>query len=63
MEGFMLFEGKVAKGVLSQEMFSELLTAGKIDFLTVTVEEIQDRRKGDGFSKTIAVGQTLWFVV
>jgi hypothetical protein len=28
MGGFMLFEGKVAKGVLSQEMFSELLTAG-----------------------------------
>ena len=59
----MLFEGKVAKGVLSQEKFSELLTAGKIEFPTVTVEEIEDRSKGDGFSKTIAVGQTLWFIV
>ena len=58
----MLFEGNVAKGVLSPERFSELLTAGKIEFPTVTVEEIEDRSKADGFSKTIALGQTLWFV-
>ena len=62
MGGFMLFEGNVAKGVLSPERFSELLTAGKIEFPTVTVEEIEDRSKADGFSKTIALGQTLWFV-
>ena len=58
----MLFEGNVAKGALSPERFSELLTAGKIEFPTVTVEEIVDRSKADGFSKTIALGQTLWFV-
>ena len=58
----MLFEGNVAKGVLSPERFSELLTAEKIEFPTVTVEEIGDRSKSDGFSKTIALGQTLWFV-
>ena len=58
----MLFEGNVAKGVLSPERFSELLTAEKIEFPTVTVEEIEDRSKSDGFSKTIALGQTLWFV-
>ena len=59
----MLFEGNVAKGVLSPERFSELLTTGKIEFPTVTVEEIEDRSKVDGFSKTIALGgQTLWFV-
>jgi hypothetical protein len=63
MGGFMLFEGDVAKGVLSHEKFSELLTAGKIEFPTVSVAEIEDRSKGDGFSKTIAVGQTLWFIV
>ena len=48
--------------ILSPERFSELLTAGKIAFPTVTVEEIEDRSKADGFSKTIALGQTLWFV-
>ena len=58
----MLFEGKTAKGVLSPERFSELLRAEKIEFPTVTSEEIEDRSKSDGFSKTIALGQTLWFV-
>ena len=63
MGGFMLFgEGDIAKGVLSPERFSELLAAGKINFPTVTVEEIEDRSKADGFTKTIALGQTLWFV-
>jgi hypothetical protein len=62
MGGFMLFEGDNPKGVLSPERFSELLTAGKVEFPTVTVEEIEDRSKADGFSKTIAIGQTLWFV-
>ena len=58
----MLFEGNTPKGVLSPERFTQLLTAGKIEFPTVTVEEIEDRSKSDGFSKTIALGQTLWFV-
>ena len=63
MGGFMLFEGEISKGVLTPERFSELLTAKKIEFPTVTVEEIKDRSKADGFSKMIALGQTLWFVV
>ena len=46
----MLFEGDIAKGVLSQDQLSELLAQGKIEFPIVTVEEIQDRSKGDGFS-------------
>ena len=58
----MLYDGNIAKGVLSPEQFSELLTAGRIEFPTITVEEIEDRSKADGFSKTIAFGQTLWFV-
>ena len=64
MGGFMLFdsEANIAKGVLTPEIFSELLTKKKIEFPYVTVEEIEDRSKTDGFSKTIALGQTLWFV-
>jgi hypothetical protein len=62
MGGLMLFEGNIPKGVLHPERFSELLTAGKIEFPTITVEEIEDRSKADGFSKTIAFGQTFWFV-
>jgi hypothetical protein len=62
MGGFMLFEGSTAKGVLSPERFGELMRAGKIEFPTVTMEEIEDRSKADGFSKMIALGQTLWFI-
>jgi hypothetical protein len=62
MGGFMLFEGNTAKGVLSPERFAELMRAGQIEFPTVTVEEIEDRGKADGFSKVIALGQTLWFI-
>ena len=58
----MLFEENDAKGVLSPDEFDDLLTAGKIEFPTVTVEEIEDRSKADGFSKTIALVQTLWFI-
>ena len=58
----MLFEGNDAKGVLSPERFSKLLAAEKIEFPSVTVEVIEDRSKSDGFSKAIALGQTLWFV-
>ena len=47
----MLFEGNVAKGVLSPERFSELVRAGKIEYPTITDKEIEDRSKADGFSK------------
>ena len=62
MGGFKLFEGDNPKGVLSPGRFSELLATGRIEFPIVTVEEIEDRSKADGFSKTISLGQTLWFV-
>jgi hypothetical protein len=62
MGGFMLFEGNTSKGVLFPERFAELLRTGKIGFPNVTVEEIEDRSKADGFSKMIALGQTLWFI-
>ena len=62
MGAFTLFEGNVAKGVLSPERFANLLMAGEIEYPTVTVEKIADRSKADGFSKTIALGQMLWFV-
>ena len=58
----MLFEGDTARGVLSRKEFSKLLGERKIEFPNVTVEEIEDMSKSDGFSKTIALGQTLWFV-
>ena len=57
----MLFERNIAKGVLSPERFAKLFIAGKIEFSTVTVEEIEDCSSGCIF-KTIALEQMLWFV-
>ena len=62
MGGFMLFEGDNPKGVMTPDIFEELLEEKKIEFPNITVEEIKDRSKTDGLSKMIAVGQTLWFV-
>ena len=59
----MLFEGQDAKGVLSPEQLPKLLEAKKIELPTITAEEIKDRSKADAFSKTIALGQTFWFIV
>ncbi|KAF8508808.1 hypothetical protein BU17DRAFT_56524 [Hysterangium stoloniferum] len=63
MGGFMLFDGQVARGTLSPERFEELLGDGKIEFPTITKEEIQDRSKGDALSKGLVIGQTTWFII
>ncbi|KDR77202.1 hypothetical protein GALMADRAFT_139214 [Galerina marginata CBS 339.88] len=62
MGGFTLFSGgKPLRVLLSNEM-EDLLRAGKIDFPTITEEEIKDRSKSDGLSKVLVIGQTSWFV-
>ena len=53
----MLFERNIAKGV--PERFAKLFIPGKIEFSTVTVEEIEDCSKADGFSRTIGLKQML----
>ena len=63
MGGFMLYEGKVRKGVLSPEKFAALLQQRRIEMPTITADEIQDRSKGDGLTKAIVIIQTTWFVV
>ena len=47
MGGFMLFEGDNPKGVMTPEIFSQLLKKKKIEFPNITVEEIEDRSKSD----------------
>ncbi|PPQ68598.1 hypothetical protein CVT26_003387 [Gymnopilus dilepis] len=62
MGGFMLYDKDRPLGVLFPEMLKELYEQGKIDFPIITAEEIRDRSKADALAKTIAVGQTTWFV-
>ena len=63
MGGFVLFEGQNPKGVLLLETMKPLLQEGKIDLPAITEKEIQDRSKGDGLSKVLAVGQTSWYIL
>ena len=41
MGGFMLFEGDNPKGIMTPDMFKELLEEKKIEFPNITVEEIK----------------------
>ena len=45
------------------ERFDELVKEGRIDFPTITEEDIKDKSKGDIHAKGVAVFQTTWFVV
>ena len=62
MGGFTLHEGGKPVRVLEAEDLEELSEAGKIEWPTITKEEIADRSKGDYLSKTIVLFQTTWFI-
>jgi hypothetical protein len=62
MGGFMLHEGGKPMRVLEAKDLEELWESGKIEWPTITKEEIADRSKGDYLSKTIVLFQTTWFV-
>jgi hypothetical protein len=62
MGGFILHERGKAVQILEARDLEELSEAGKIDWPTITEEEIADRSKGDYLSKTIVLFQTTWFI-
>jgi hypothetical protein len=62
MGGFTLHEGGKPVRVLGARELEELSKAGKIQWPTITEEEIADRSKGDYLSKTIVLFQTAWFI-
>ena len=62
MGGFMLHEGGKPVRVLEDKDLEELSEGGKIEWPTITKEEIADRSKGDYLSKTIVLFQATWFV-
>ncbi|PPQ94245.1 hypothetical protein CVT25_006717 [Psilocybe cyanescens] len=63
MGGFMLVDGDKDMGVIDPPRFYDLLQEGKIRFPCVSEDKINALSKGDGLSKLIVVGQTLWFIV
>ena len=64
MGGFVLSEGPGAHDttVLTPEHFRELLADKEIGFPLISEKEVQDRSKGDGLSKALAIIQTTWFI-
>jgi hypothetical protein len=62
MGGFVLHEGGKPVRVLEAKGLEELSEAGKIEWPTITKDEIEDRSKGDYLSKTIVLVQMMWFV-
>lgn len=61
MGGFYLYDRSVPCHPLHQDMVETLVKAGSLDLPSEV--EIQNRSKGDGLSKLIVLGQTLWFVM
>ena len=51
------------EGTLQFDGFRLLLKEHKIDFPSITKEEIDDRSKGDALSKGIALLQITWFII
>src|SRR5258707_2845652 len=49
--------------VLTDELLEQLLSERRIDFPTITVNEIDDKSKSDFLAKTIAILQSTWFIL
>lgn len=50
------------EGVLTYRAFIQLLKSGKLEFPSISEEEINDRSKGDIVFKGLAILQLLWFL-
>ncbi|KDR70783.1 hypothetical protein GALMADRAFT_144278 [Galerina marginata CBS 339.88] len=61
MGGFMLADGDEDISVILTDEFYDLLSNGHIAFPDISEKEIQDRSKGNGLSKGLAILQTSWF--
>jgi len=63
MGGFTLHDEQgAALRILEPMELESLSEAGKIEWPSITKEEIQDRSKGDYLSKGIVIVQTSWFI-
>lgn len=62
MGGFVLIDGDDEVEVLSPDGFDDLFATRRVALPWITEKDIQDRSKGDAFSKGLVVTQTLWFM-
>ncbi|KAG1794786.1 uncharacterized protein HD556DRAFT_1236346 [Suillus plorans] len=62
MGGFMLYVDGMPRATLTPDELLEFVRRGSVDMPVITEAEMEDRSKGDGLSKGIAILQLVWFV-
>ncbi|KAG2117618.1 hypothetical protein DEU56DRAFT_931450 [Suillus clintonianus] len=63
MGGFMLYVDGRPRAILTPNELLQFVRDGSVDMPVISEEEIEDRSKGDGLSKGIALLQLAWFAV
>ncbi|KAF8581442.1 hypothetical protein K439DRAFT_1636153 [Ramaria rubella] len=63
MGGFILIQDHHAPFTLELDEIEQLSRDGDIDFPSIAEKEIEDKSKGDGFSKAFVLVQTIWFAL
>ncbi|KAG2029928.1 hypothetical protein BDR03DRAFT_975376 [Suillus americanus] len=63
MGGFMLYVNGKPRATLTTNELRCFVRVGFVDMPVISEAEIQDRSKGDGLSKGIALLQLVWFVI
>ncbi|KAG1721808.1 hypothetical protein EDB19DRAFT_1960059, partial [Suillus lakei] len=63
MGGFMLYVNGKPRATLTPDELRCFIREGFVDMPVISEAEIEDRSKGDGLSKCIAILQLAWFVV
>ncbi|KAG2130698.1 hypothetical protein DEU56DRAFT_740578 [Suillus clintonianus] len=63
MGGFMLYVDGKPRATLTPEELLRFIGDGSVDIPIISEAEIEDRSKGDGLSKGIALLQLVWFVI
>ncbi|KAG2737730.1 hypothetical protein P692DRAFT_20570365 [Suillus brevipes Sb2] len=62
MGGFVLYVDGEPRATLSPAELLRFVREGSVEMPTITKAEIEDRSKGDGISKCVAILQLVWFV-
>jgi hypothetical protein len=63
MGGFVLYVDGEPRASLTPAELLRFVREGSVEVPTITEAEIQDRSKGDGISKCVAILQLVWFVI
>ncbi|KAG2755143.1 hypothetical protein P692DRAFT_20827581 [Suillus brevipes Sb2] len=63
MGGFMLYIDGKPRATLTSDELRHFVRVGSVDMPVISEAEIEDRSKGDGLSKGIALLQLVWFVI